>query len=197
MDDIYTKVLYEIHITVDQDTCINLFQQCCNNLGIKSIQIGFEDSDERHLMTSCIHRGTGLSVAIDKIKEEFTKNNIKIIRTKVETNPEYILTVNKEYLYYEIHLEIPKTFFEAFKQMQKDNYFSNWFISFNMAKPEVFSVTNRIDHSHLLDKQMSLYLLEDIEIFKRVKFISNDERLLFEYAIIDDNVSLDNNWLYK
>ena len=102
---------YEIHITL-QVSDRQKFINDCNEVGVKPIVIETQNKSEfsEQVMTSSKHSGSHYSFILSELCSKFLNKGYKILRRKVEIQPEE--AVHPDHIYYESHLrlKLPKDF---------------------------------------------------------------------------------------
>lgn len=183
---------FEIHITVEVKD-LSQFITDCNVIGVKPIIIETEPPSEfeQQVMTSSKHNGDDyketLSNLIDKLK------NYKIVRSKVEIQPE--TTKHPTHQYYESHLRLrlPKDynrdiisdlckkldFHLSRNLLKKDDDISYQMITYRNHECDFNDFNSRID---------SMY-----NELQKIGVICDKKEI--EECVYDSNIKIDNNWL--
>lgn len=171
-------VYYEIHIT-----CANyhkdIFLDTCKQHNIKNTEIAFPSvlNKDNHLMTSIRVKYNTEKELNNYIKQlEYIFKDIDIQRIKIEANKA------DTFKYIETHISFPLFVYSVFEKINTD-----WVVSYNINKPDMFSATKRI------------YSIENIiniqNDFEKYKDICNEKYIELEYAVFDTNILLDTGWL--
>lgn len=181
--------MFEIHLTVDCESHRREeFTKTCEMLHVKPLVISLNgDPLHTHTMTSSIHLGDYEDTLKELERIEEGLSNFKIIRYKVETHPSNVLKFGFNYTYYEVHLEVDSLFLDTINTLK---FNGSWYISNNLRKPDYSILTCRLnnwDHRDIIEKDF--YLLESLAI------IPSHSKPIYEFAILDTNPSLDDEWM--
>lgn len=173
-------VYYEIHIT-----CANyhkdLFLDLCERYNIKNTEIAFPLvlKKDNHLMTSIrVKYDNEVTKELnDYIKQiEYIFKDIDILRVKVEASKA------DTFKYIETHISFPLNFYSEFEKINTD-----WVVSYNVNRPDMFSATKRI-----YDTDNIVNILSEFECYKHLCY---EKHIELEYCIYDSNILLDTGWL--
>ena len=186
---------FEIHITVDTDN-LESFKNDCAIINVKPIIIESENNGkfEYQTMTSSKYEDINYVNTLNK-SLDFLSINHKILRSKVEIQPEF--EKHFSHLYYESHFRL-KLNNDFDKNIIKNLCLKyNFHLSKNVFKQYdtyyyqmITYRNNNITYDdfivHLNNMKTSLYELQ-----------INYDKIEIEECIYDSNISIDNNWLNK
>lgn len=169
---------YEIHIT-----CANyhkdIFLDICERYNIKNTEIAFPSvlNMDNHLMTSIRVKYNTKKELNNYIKQlEYIFKDIDIQRIKIEANK------SDTFKYIESHISFPLSAFSEFQLINTD-----WVISYNINKSNMFSATKRI-----YKEDDIINIINDFESYKYLCF---EKHIELEYAVFDSNILLDTGWI--
>jgi hypothetical protein len=189
---------FEIHITVETDD-VQKFVADCKGFGCKPIVIETQ-REEIHgiqVMTSDKFAGDSYEIALTNTVNFLESRGYKILRKKVEKQPEQ--QKDKNFIYYESHfrLKLPKVKDEVAMVLLKGYCKTfNWHYSKNLFKSspdfDYQMVTRR-------DYEMSLNEFLDVDIQGMKSFLTKMgiefDKVEIEECIYDSNIKVDESWL--
>ena len=186
---------YEIHITLEVSNT-DTFIKHCREIGVKPIVIETENRKEEHslqVMTSSTHEGKDYNIILNNICSELIKRKYKILRKKVEIQPDEKKHIS--HVYYETHLRLKLEHDFDFNSLKEKCVENKFHLSKNLFKKEKDFVYQMITFrgSHLpIDR---LYLI--INRMARELDILNIEydKIEIEECIFDSNSGIDYTWL--
>lgn len=212
--------LFEIHITVDHTSkgFYNLFNYVAKNDGMKLILAVAKDGDHpTQYMISKFKNGTEKEV-IDRalqIKEEMIKENIEVLRVKVESMAfnDKVPVTDEDYVkyytnkvgrpYFEFHAKIKTENIQkleedisSLKIILKDNFitrFSTFIaLSYNLCGSKIPLLTIRVyNKGRLSSIKIKDFILDHL---KKQNYHIIDA-IQQEFSVYDTNDSLDKGWL--
>jgi len=194
---------FELHLTVET-TDIAKFQSDCRSIGVKPVIIEAENQGVflYQLLTSSKHWAGHYRMTLDYTVHEMQLMGYKVIRQKVEIQPEVnklgVGVMHPEHVYYETHmrLKIPRDFDIApLKEKLKDNKF--WHFSRNVFKD---TDTHYYQMLTYRDKKLDLDPFKhNINLMKLILDLEGVEydKIEIEECIYDTNESVDDTWLDK
>lgn len=185
---------YEIHITCEVND-IQEFKTYCESIGVKAIVIETENTDATQgyqVMTSSKHEGDDYLITVGGIAFKLA-NKYKVLRKKVEIQPEEIK--HPEHIYYESHLrlKLPLGFdFTPYNAFVKDCGFH---LSKNIFKKDDTYYYQMITYrSKVLDYPSFLIVIRAMENSLNELNIVCD-KVEIEECIYDTNEPIDYSWL--
>ena len=183
--------MFEIHITVDCDiTDFHLFQEACKDLGVKPLAIYLNsDKHNYHIMTSSIFYGDFCNLFEELNRICVGLKTFTILRRKVETHPRFIQENDhiESTLYYEVHIQVDNLLLN----LLPDSLVNKWYVSNNFNKPDYTLLTCR-----LYDWQEHITIENDYKLMvDSGMLLDNTRGVIYEFAILDTNPELDNNWM--
>lgn len=185
---------YELHITCEVDDR-DAFKAHCESIGIKPIIIETENRDTTHsyqVMTSSKHEGDDYIKTMGGIVLQLA-TKFKIIRKKVEIQPEEIKHPN--HIYYESHLrlKLPKCFdFTKHKAFIID---SGFHLSKNIFKQDETHYYQMLTYrSRELNYHLFCIIIQVMQSTLSELGIEYD-KVEIEECIYDSNESVDTMWL--
>ena len=193
---------YEIHITL-QVSDKKQFVNDCNEIGVKPIVIETQNNTDfsEQVMTSSKHSGSHYSFVLDELCNKFLDKGYKILRKKVEIQPEE--EKNYEHIYYESHLrlKLPKDFeYNTLYELCKEH---NFHLSKNLFKKDENYIWQMITYRSTVaqlypdGKDTLDCFMWCIEIMKaELKSIGIFyDKVEIEECVYDTNEEIDKSWL--
>lgn len=202
---------YEIHVTVNivnNESQINLFKECCKQIGVKPIVLELENSGQiimNDVMTSSHHFGDNRTAYLEciRISEALESNGFIVVRKKIETVPWHPAAPSSlrdkmpTDCYFEAHIGciIMKSEEAKLTRILKDQ---NVHVSVNAFKK---LEGNNIVKMITFRKYNGCYddFEYELECIKSTLFSNNIhfEKVITEFSIYDTRVSHDFKWLEK
>ncbi len=190
-------MIFETHLTIEVID-INKFKLDCLKLGVKPIFIQTENHSNElgdQIMTSSKHNDEYYLNTLNKLIFEFENNNYKILRKKVEIQPEE--TKHPEHIYYESHLrlKLPKDYnIDIIKELCIK---SNFHLSKNLFKTdELYNYQMITYRNNFINYNTFQYIINKmIDILNKIDI--GCDKIEIEECIFDSNINIDNNWLNK
>lgn len=187
---------YEIHITCEVDDR-DAFKTHCESIGVKPIIIETENPDATHgyqVMTSSKHEGDDYTKTMSGIVFKLARY-FKVIRKKVEIQPDEFK--HRDHIYYESHLrlKLPKGFdFTKHKVFVTDCGFH---LSKNIFKQDETHYYQMLTYrSRELDYHSFLIIIQAMQNSLKELGIEYD-KVEIEECIYDSDESVDSLWLNR
>ena len=183
--------MFEIYVTVDCDISdFHLFKEACENLGVKPLAIYLNSNKQNyHIMTSSIFYGNFCNLFEELNRICVGLIDFTILRRKVETHPRFIQENNylESTLYYEVHIQVDNLLLN----LLPNSLINKWYVSNNFNKPDYTILTCR-----LFNWQEHSTIEDDYKSMVESGILLDDTRgVIYEFAILDNNPDLDNNWM--
>lgn len=189
---------YEIHITVENN---GLFEEDCKRIGVKPIIIETENKDvrkDKQVMTSSKHSGFGAEwYSMAAIKTlGLMEMGYKIVRVKVEIQPDPQININHVYYESHIRLRLPKHFGKI-EKLKEFCLSAGWHWSKNL-----FKKSEQFDYQMMTFRYHSKNLDEFSNRISRMKDkLTEDgvdyDKVEIEECILDTFEQRDKEWLNK
>lgn len=190
---------FEIHVTVET-AYITEFINNCDRLGLKPLIIETQNGSEfgNQIMTSNVWTGESYEERLAWTVKGLEEAGYKIIRKKVEIQPEE--TKHKDFLYYETHfrIKVPKNPDPvAMSLLNSKCKTFNWYLSKNLLKRSNIEFNYLILTRRTYGMSLDVFKAVDVEGMKTT--LNNLEiefdKVEIEECIYDSNVSIDDSWL--
>lgn len=181
----------EFHITVECDD-VKQFSVDCHDMGIKSILIETEKKSKFDYQVMTSSRSTELE-EIHLLSAQLIERGYRVLRKKVEKQPETEKDPN--FIYYETHfrLQLPKKFDRSVLILLCQKY--NFHLSKNLFKSDI-----DIDYQMITYRSSRISLMEFNEVISNMINQLNEldiefDKVEVEECIYDTNISIDRKWL--
>lgn len=187
---------YEIHLTIYLSDKLENFKLFCEEIGVKPIIIETQNKNffQNQVMTSSKHTGSHYLFTLNDLVSKL-ESKYKIIRKKVEIQPE--ITKHTEHIYYETHLrlKLPINFDYTDLNNVCDNL--NFHLSKNLFKKSddfIWQMITYRDYNTDL-KSFKNHIETTIQNLKTLDIIY--DKIEIEECIYDSNENIDEKWLKK
>lgn len=187
---------YEIHLTIYLSDKLENFKLFCEEIGVKPIIIETQNKNffQNQVMTSSKHTGSHYLFTLNDLVSKL-ESKYKIIRKKVEIQPE--ITKHPEHIYYETHLrlKLPINFDYTDLNNVCDNF--DFHLSKNLFKKSddfIWQMITYRDYNTDL-KSFKNHIETTIQSLKTLDIIY--DKIEIEECIYDSNENIDEKWLKK
>ena len=190
---------FETHLTVKCNLDeVDDFSAVCAAIGAKAIIINLKDG-ENQVMTSKTKKAVKLDYIIEELERDtkvLENFGFKVIRKKVESDPQYVRFIHKEYEhiisrkvyhYFEIHVPCYSDLLTEANMLPLE---MRWHKSRNEFKAGVTMLTCRDMDESLID-----LIDSDIKYMQKLGMVTEKFKHHYEYAVMDTNSDLDKKWM--
>jgi hypothetical protein len=185
---------YEIHLTIQLSSNIEDFKIFCEEIGAKPIIIETQNKNafQKQVMTSSKHTGSHYLFTLNNLVSKL-ESKYKIIRKKVEIQPENI--IHTKHIYYETHLRLKLPINFNYQHLQNLCEDLNFHLSKNLFKKSsdfIWQMITYRDYNTDLESFKS-HIETTIQSLKTLDIIY--DKIEIEECIHDSNENIDNSWL--
>lgn len=185
---------YEIHITISNCDNVEEFKSFCYNIGLTPIIIETQNKDNflYQVMTSSKHSGSHYLYTLKYLVSNL-ETKYKVIRQKVELQPEQIK--NENHIYYESHLRLKLPIDFNYHNLYELCNSNNFHLSKNLFKKTDEFIWQMITYrNYKIELNDFHYIINNMcKQLENLKIIY--DKVEIEECVYDSNEKIDKEWL--